>query len=475
MTGIESVLLYNFESSPKLRGLKMVFLRMGIRMRPVTRDLFLEPIGALVRQKGFAPTGQVYDGPGFDDEMMVLCGFSNARLDELLRQLRRNNIPTIPLKAVVTEHNASWNSLELYRELVAEHAAMTPSPVMDAVVYEGEGNFILKKRQIPKIIQPTDAIVRVTLASICTSDLHIKHGSVPRAVPGIVVGHEMVGEIAALGEAVTGFDVGDRVAVNVETFCGHCFFCERGYVNNCTDDNGGWAMGCRIDGGQAEYVRIPFAANGLTRIPDAVTDEQAIFTGDLLSTGYWGAKISEIKSGDVVMVIGAGPTGICTMLCARLYSPALIVAVDIDEDRLTFVKDRGIADVVINSAHQSVDVIIRQLTDGRGADVVVEAAGGKDTFTMAWQSARPNAIVTVIAMYEEAQVLPMPEMYGKNLTFKTGGVDACDCREILRLIADGRLDASCLITHRFPLKDAMAAYELFEAKADHVMKVVLKP
>lgn len=475
MTGIESVLLYNFQSFPRLRDLKMIFLRMGIRMKEVTPDLYLQPIGALLRMKGFEMKADVYEGPGFSDEMMVLNGFSNARLDELLRQLRKNNIPRIALKAVVTAQNAAWDSLALHDELAKEHEAMTPSPMMDAVVYKENGVFALEKRRIPKIIAPTDAIVKVTLTSICTSDLHIKHGSVPRAVPGVVVGHEFVGEIAALGDAVTGFDVGDRVAVNVETFCGHCYFCERGFVNNCTDENGGWAMGCRIDGGQAEYVRVPYAQNGLTPIPDNVTDEQAIFTGDLLSTGYWGAKISEIAPKDVVAVIGAGPTGICAMLCARLYAPALIVAVDVDEERLAMVKDKGIADVVINSDHQPVDVIIRELTDGRGADVVMEAAGGSNTFEMAWRIARPNAIVTVIAMYGEDQVLPLPSMYGKNLTFKTGGVDACNCKEIMKLISEGKLDAAGLITHRFALADAMAAYELFEKRQDHVMKVVLKP
>lgn len=475
MAGLETVLLYNFKNDQKLRGLKMIFLRMGVRMRVITPEMYLEPIGALAHIRGFELTGINYDGPGFEDEMMVMNGFSNARLDELLRQLRKNNIPRIHLKAIVTAHNASWNSLELHGELAKEHQMMTKTPMMDAVVYKKEGEFVLEKRQIPTIQQPTDAIVKVTLASICTSDLHIKHGSVKRAVPGIVVGHEMVGEIVQLGSQVTGLSVGDRVAVNVETFCGECFFCQRGFVNNCTDANGGWALGCRIDGGQAEYVRVPFASQGLTKIPDTVTDEQAIFTGDILSTGYWGAKISEIKKEAVVVVLGAGPTGICAMMCARLYSPAQLIAVDIDEKRLKLVRDHKLADVTVNSAAQPLEQMILEMTDGRGADVVIEAAGGKDTFTTAWKIARPNAIVTVIALYDAPQLLPLPEMYGKNLTFKTGGVDACDCGEILKLISEGRLDTTCLITHRFALRDAMKAYELFEKREDDVMKVVLKP
>ena len=206
-----------------------------------------------------------------------------------------------------------------------------------------------------------------------------------------------------------------------------------------------------------------------------MTDEQAIFTGDLLSTGYWSAKISEIHKNDVVAVIGAGPTGICSMLCAGLYEPSQIIAIDRDESRLALVRDNQIAHVTINPSVSDPEQILREITDGRGADVVIEAAGGSDTFQMAWKIARPNAVVTVVALYEEDQVLPLPQMYGKNLTFKTGGVDACDCARILELIKEGKLDTTCLITHRFPLKDAMKAYELFENKEDHVMKVVLKP
>lgn len=345
---------------------------------------------------------------------------------------------------------------------------------MNAVVYKKTGQFSLEKRPVPILKHPTDAIVKVTLSSICSSDLHIKHGSVPKAKPGIIVGHEMVGKIVALGSDVKGFSVGDRVTVNVETFCGNCFFCKRGFVNNCIDPNGGWALGCRIDGGQCEYVRVPYAQNGLNHIPDGVTDEQAIFTGDILSTGFWSAKISEIRPNDTVAVIGAGPTGLCAMLCCKLYHPAHIVAIDPDENRLLFAKKQGMADIIVNPQKENPMNVLQSLTDGRGADVVLEVAGGTDTFQTAWNIARPNATVCVVALYEENQTLPLPHMYGKNLTFKTGGVDGCDCDEILRLIARGELDTTSLITHRFPLTKAMEAYDLFEHKREHVLKVVLK-
>ena len=292
----------------------------------------------------------------------------------------------------------------------------------------------------------------------------------PRAVPGTILGHEFVGRVVETGSAVKKIKPGDRVSVNVETFCGECFFCKRGFVNNCTDPDGGWALGCRIDGGQAEYVRITFADNGLTVIPDHVSDEQALFNGDILSTGYWAAKIGEIKPADTVAVIGAGPTGLCTMMCARLYTPARIIAIDTDEYRLDLAKEKGLADITLVPGRDDPEKVIKELTDGRGADTVFEVAGGSDTFQTAWKIARPNAVVVVVAMYEEAQKIPLPDMYGKNLIFKTGGVDGSYCGEIMDLTACGKLDAGFLITHRCALNDIMNAYDIFENKKDHVIK-----
>ena len=344
---------------------------------------------------------------------------------------------------------------------------------MKAVVYKGDGQVVLEERPMPKIIDERDAIVEVTLTTICSSDIHIKHGAVPRAVPDTILGHEFVGRVLEVGKAVKKFKPGDRVSVNVETFCGECFFCRRGFVNNCTDKNGGWALGCRIDGGQAEYARIPFADNGLTLIPDNVTDEQALFNGDILSTGYWAAKIGEIKPADTVAVIGAGPTGLCTMMCAGLYTPAKIIAIDTDEYRLELAKKQGLADIIFVSGRDNPEEEIKKLTDGRGADVVFEVAGGKDTFQMAWKLARPNANVVVVAMYEETQMLPLPDMYGKNLVFKTGGVDGNFCQGIMDLTACGKLNAECLITHRCRLDEIMDAYSVFENKQDNVIKYAI--
>lgn len=276
---------------------------------------------------------------------------------------------------------------------------------MLAYTYVERGRFTLIEKPMPRILDAQDAIVRVTLASICASDLHIRQGSVPRAVPGVTVGHEMVGVVEETGPAVTKVRVGDRVAVNVETFCGECFFCQNGFVNNCTHPLGGWALGCRIDGGQAPYVRVPLANQGLNRIPASVSDAQALFVGDILATGYWAARISQIAAGDAVL----------------------------------------------------------------------EVAGAEGSFDLAWKCARPNATVTVVAMYDRPQILPLPEMYGKNLTFKTGGVDGCDCDAILAEIAAGRLDTTPLITHTYPLQEIAAAYDCFENRRDGAMKVAIVP
>lgn len=342
---------------------------------------------------------------------------------------------------------------------------------MKALTYIEHGKFALQEKAKSQLVSARDALVRVTLGSICTSDLHIKHGSVPRAVPEITVGHEMVGMVEAVGADVKTVKPGDRVTVNVETFCGECFFCKKGFVNNCTDPHGGWALGCRIDGGQAEFVRVPYADQGLKKIPDSVTDEQALFVGDILATGFWATRISEITEEDTVLIIGAGPTGICTLLCVMLKQPKRIIICEKDAARAEFVS-KHYPDVLLCEPEEC-EAFVKEHSDHGGADVVLEVAGGRDTFQLAWKCARPNAIVTVVALYDEAQRLPLPDMYGKNLIFKTGGVDGCDCAEILRLIEEGKIDTTPLITHRFKLADIEEAYRIFENRLDGVIKIAI--
>ena len=346
---------------------------------------------------------------------------------------------------------------------------------MLAYTYKEQGKFLLEEKKKPTILEEHDAIVRVTLASICSSDIHIKHGAVPRAVPGVTVGHEMVGIVEEVGSQVKTVKQGDRVTVNVETFCGTCFFCQHGFVNNCEDEHGGWALGCRIDGGQAEYVRVPYADQGLNRISDAVTDEEALFVGDVLATGFWAAKISDIGRENTVVILGGGPTGICTLLCVMLKMPKKIILCEVDPERIAFVEEHYPDVLVVNPEEIDVEAFVKAHSEHGGADRVLEVAGSAQTFEMAWKVARPNAIVTVVALYEEAQMIPLPQMYGKNLIFKTGGVDGCDCDEILRLIEEKKIDTTPLITHVFPLQEIEKAYEIFENRKEKVIKVAIRP
>ncbi len=343
---------------------------------------------------------------------------------------------------------------------------------MKALICRKNGSVELTDKEIPKIQNERDAIVKVKLSSICTSDLHIMHGAVPAAVADIVLGHEFVGEVVETGSAVTNIKKGDRVAANCITFCGKCRFCKHGFINNC--ENGGWEIGCKIDGCQAEYVRVPFADTGLTVIPDNVTYENALFTGDILSSGYFGAELCEIKKDDTIAVIGCGPVGLCAMICARILGAGKIIAIDINEKRLELAKELNLADYTANPNKTDIESFVKNITQNRGADGVIEAAGGENTFQTAWQIARPNSIVALVAMYEKPQTLPLPEMYGKYLIFKTGGVDAVHCKKLLDLISEGKINTDFLISKTMPLEQITDAYEIFETEKDNCLKIAIR-
>ena len=344
---------------------------------------------------------------------------------------------------------------------------------MNALVWKGNGVLSLERRPVPELKEPRDAIVRVTRSTICTSDLHIRNGAVPRAKPGVVLGHEFVGVVEAVGSGIANLKPGDRVAACCETFCGDCWFCRRGYVNNCV--HGGWELGCRIDGCQAELVRVPFADTGLTPIPDGLSDEDALFVGDILASGYWGAELCRFQPGDTAVVLGLGPVGLCAAQCASLLGAAHVVGVEPDPWRRRLALEQGLAEAAFAPDDPALGERVAELTGGRGADGVIECAGGRDTFQAAWRLARPNGTVALVAMYEEDQVLPLPAMYGKNLVFKTGGVDAARGPELVRLLAEGKLRTDFLITHRGPLSEILEGYRVFETHEGHCLKWVVTP
>lgn len=342
---------------------------------------------------------------------------------------------------------------------------------MLALIYKGDKTINLEQIPMPTIQNPKDAVVKVELSSICSSDLHIKNGAVTRAKSDIVLGHEFVGEIVDVGNSIKNLKIGDRVVANCITFCGECYFCKQGYINNC--EIGGWELGCRIDGCQAEYVRVPFAHTSLTKIPKDVSYEQALFVGDVLSSGYFGAELCEIKPADIVAVIGAGAVGLCAMMCAKLFGASAVIAIDILDQRLDVAVKNNVADIVLNPLKHDITSETMKLTNNRGVDAVVEAAGGKDTFQMAWEIARANSVVSLVAMYETVQELPLNRMYGKNLIFKTGGVDAIHCEKLLKLIQTKRLNTDFLISHKVLLSNILEGYKIFENKLNNCIKVAI--
>ena len=342
---------------------------------------------------------------------------------------------------------------------------------MKALIWE-KASVKLIDKPYPQIKDSRDAIVKVTYSSICTSDLHIKHGFVPKAKEGVTLGHEFVGEIVELGSDIKNLKVGDKVSANVETFCGECFFCKKGFINNC--EKGGWHLGCQINGAQAEYVRVPFADMGLNKLPQNVSYKNALFVGDVLASGYFGAELCEITKEDTVAIIGSGPVGLCTMACARVMNAKKIITIDIDPKRLEIAKEQKLADYFLNPNECDIENEIKNLTEGRGADCVIEAAGGENTFEMAWKIARPNAIIALVGMYDKAQSLPLPDMYGKNLIFKTGGVDARHSEKLLKYISERKINTDFLITQSFKLKDIEQAYEFFEKKPEFCLKVLIE-
>ncbi len=341
---------------------------------------------------------------------------------------------------------------------------------MKALIYNKNSDKKIELIEIekPKIIKDTDVILKVTLSSICTSDIHIKKGFVPRAVDKVVLGHEFVGVVDEIGSNVKNLKIGDRVAVNCETFCNECYFCKRGFVNNCI--NGGWELGCRINGAQAEYVRIPYADNTLYKLPNNVSDRNALFVGDILSSGYFAALMLDIKEEDTIGIIGSGPVGMCAMMSARILGVNKIVAIDVNKKRLEIVKNKGLADYFINPDDVDIEKEIKKLTP-YGLDGVIEAAGGKDTFNMAIKIARPNSTIGIVAMYEENQVFPLPTCYGKNLTYKTGGVDAIHCGELIQLISENKINTDFLITKSYKLENILEAYDYFENSKEDVLKI----
>ncbi|SDR24574.1 zinc-dependent alcohol dehydrogenase family protein [Thermostaphylospora chromogena] len=343
---------------------------------------------------------------------------------------------------------------------------------MKALVYEGPGRREWKEVPVPEITAPTDAIVRVDAVTICGTDLHILKGDVPAVEPGRILGHEAVGTVTEVGPAVGGLTAGDRVLVSCISACGRCRYCRTARYGQCLG-GGGWILGHRVDGTQAEYLRVPFADTSTHHLPGGVSDESALMLADILPTSYEvGVLNGGVSPGDTVVVVGAGPIGLAAIGTARLFSPSTVVAVDLAQSRLDAAKRFG-ADVTIG-AHADPAARVAELTGGLGADVAIEAVGVPETFELCTRLVRPGGRVANVGVHGAPATLHLEDLWIRDVTITTGLVDTYSTPTLLKMVTAGRLDAAPFITHRFGLHDMEKAYETFSRAAETgALKVVL--
>ena len=349
--------------------------------------------------------------------------------------------------------------------------------MMKAAVFTGPGRIALERKPVPQA-GPGEAIVKVTMTTICGTDVHILKGEYP-VEPGLTIGHEPVGVIAELGAGVEGYTLGQRVVVGAITPCGQCHACLEAHQSQCGGHAmGGWRFGNTIDGCQAEYVRVPFAAANLAPVPDGLSDEQVLMCPDIMSTGFGGAENGAIRIGDTVAVFAQGPIGLCATAGARLRGASRIIAVDTVPARLEMAKRLG-ADHVIDYRQTDPVQAILELTDGQGADVTIEALGTQQTFESCLRALRPGGTLSSLGVYSGKLGLPV-DAFAAGLgdhklitTLCPGGKHRM--RRLMNIVASGRVDLRPLVTHRFPLERIEEAYELFANQRDGVLKVAIVP
>jgi alcohol dehydrogenase len=344
---------------------------------------------------------------------------------------------------------------------------------MRALVYHGPGAKAWQEMPKPGIIAATDAIVRVDATTICGTDLHILKGDVPAVTDGRILGHEAVGTVEAVGSSVKTVKAGNRVLVSCITSCGTCRYCRDGHAGQCLG-GGGWILGHKIDGTQAEYVRVPFADLSTHLVPREVADEDILMLADILPTAYEvGVLNGGVQPGDVVAIVGSGPIGLSAITGARLFSPSHIVAIDLADSRLEAAKSLG-ADIVVNNGREDPLEVVRSLTGGLGADVAIEAVGVPATFELAVELSRPGGRIANIGVHGAPATLHLEDQWIRNITITTGLVDAYSTPTLLRLVTSGQVDAGRFITHRFSMDEFDEAYDVFSRAGETgALKVVL--
>jgi alcohol dehydrogenase len=344
---------------------------------------------------------------------------------------------------------------------------------MKALVYHGPGNKSLDDRPKPKLASATDAIVRVTRTTICGTDLHILKGDVPTCEPGRILGHEGVGVIDEVGAAVSTFKPGDHVLISCITSCGKCDYCRRGMYSHCS--TGGWILGNRIDGTQAEYVRIPHAETSLYPIPAGADEEALVMLSDILPTGFeCGVLNGKVQPGSTVAIVGSGPIGLAALLTAQFYSPAQIVMVDRDANRLELARTFG-ATACVNIDRGDPVAEIMKLTGNVGVDCAIEAVGVPASFELCQSIVAPGGVIANVGVHGVKADLHLEQLWDRNIAITTRLVDTVSTPMLLKTVRSGRLDPGKLITHRFALNDVIKAYETFGHAADtHALKVIIE-
>ncbi len=344
---------------------------------------------------------------------------------------------------------------------------------MKALVYQGPNRINLEEKQKPKIINPTDCIIKITSTTICGTDLHILKGDVPTVEKGRTLGHEGVGIIEEVGNAVSNFQVGDKVLISCITSCGKCNFCKNKMYSHC--EVGGWLLGNKIDGTQAEYVRIPFADTSLHPIPKSIDDDAAAMFSDVFPTAFeTGVLKGQIKLADTVAIIGAGPIGLATLITAQLYSPGEIAVVDLDDYRLEIAKRLGASKVINDSKNNAINEIL-QLTKQNGVNVAIEAVGTPEAFNTCQSIIAPGGCIANIGVHGKSVNLQLEKLWDRNITLTTALVDTFSIPILLKTLLNGKINPSSLITHHFDLKDILNAYKIFgNSSEQHTLKVILK-
>jgi alcohol dehydrogenase len=350
---------------------------------------------------------------------------------------------------------------------------LVTATTMKALVYRGPGVKAFEDHPKPEIAAPTDAIVRIAKTTICGTDLHILKGDVPTCQPGRILGHEGVGIVDKVGPAVTAFKVGDHVLISCVSACGKCVYCRKSMYSHCT--TGGWILGNSIDGTQAEFVRIPHADTSLYPVPEGADEEALVMLSDILPTGFeCGVLNGKVQPGNIIAIVGAGPIGLAALLTAQFYSPAQIIMVDLDDNRLAVAKRFGATASVNSGDGKAVDTIMK-MTGGRGVDTAIEAVGIPATFEMCEQIVAPGGTIANIGVHGTQVALHLERLWDRNISITTRLVDTVSTPMLLNILGAGKIDPKLLITHRFKLDHILDAYETFgHAAKTHALKVIIE-